>query len=285
MAWSNYHTHSHFCDGEGAPEEYVKEAIARGMYALGFSGHSPVPFHNIWNIQPERLEEYLQTVRDLKKKYEGQIKLYVSLEIDYIDAVQGIDNFRKYDLDYYFAGVHFIRQYADGSYWNFDTDSHEFSKGVNEIFGGDIQKAVETYYYDYKNMIIQGKPNLLSHLDLIKKFNKNDYFFSEDAPWYRKIVLETLDIVKESGAIMEINTRGVFRKLDKEYYPGNWIIKEALKMNIPVTINADAHHCKQVTSFHEEVAELLLNTGFTHIHILDEQGWHPVKFDKFGIKI
>lgn len=38
----NLHTHTQFCDGHAAMEEFVVEAIASGITHLGFSPHSPL---------------------------------------------------------------------------------------------------------------------------------------------------------------------------------------------------------------------------------------------------
>ena len=40
MIKSNFHTHTVFCDGADTPEELVNEAVKKGFFALGFSGHS-----------------------------------------------------------------------------------------------------------------------------------------------------------------------------------------------------------------------------------------------------
>ena len=40
MIKANFHTHTTYCDGKNTPEEMVQAAIALGMTAIGFSGHS-----------------------------------------------------------------------------------------------------------------------------------------------------------------------------------------------------------------------------------------------------
>ena len=47
---TNYHTHSTYCDGKASPREMVDFAVAHGFTALGFSGHSPLPFENTYSI-------------------------------------------------------------------------------------------------------------------------------------------------------------------------------------------------------------------------------------------
>jgi histidinol-phosphatase (PHP family) len=83
MILANYHTHCHFCDGQGELESYVVEAINKNMCAIGFSSHAPVPFKSDWHMQSDDLDKYLSEIDSLKKRYK-EIKIYSGLEVDYI---------------------------------------------------------------------------------------------------------------------------------------------------------------------------------------------------------
>ncbi|MEL6846638.1 MAG: PHP domain-containing protein, partial [Bacteroidota bacterium] len=89
MSWTNFHSHSHFCDGKGSPEEQVKSAIEKGMASFGFSSHCPVPFETSWAMKASALPEYLRETRRLQTSYADQIELYVGLEVDYIPSIIG----------------------------------------------------------------------------------------------------------------------------------------------------------------------------------------------------
>jgi len=96
MNFSNFHTHSLFCDGVALPEIYVEEAIKKGMDSLGFSSHAPVPFKNGWSMKYDKLMEYQKTIRTLQEKYNNIIKIYLGLEIDYIPGITtSFEEFRK----------------------------------------------------------------------------------------------------------------------------------------------------------------------------------------------
>ena len=94
MKWTNYHSHTHYCDGKGEPELYVKSAIQKGMYAYGFSGHSPVPFESGWNMKFEKLTTYLNEIKALKIKYNDQLKIYLGMEIDYVKDLISVDQYK-----------------------------------------------------------------------------------------------------------------------------------------------------------------------------------------------
>ena len=97
--------------------------------------------------------------------------------------------------------------------------------------------------------------------------------------------MQTLLDVKNSACILEINTSSVLKQFTKQFYPSNWILNECFKLEIPVTVNADAHNPSQLNNLHSEAAALLLDIGYTEIQILDETGRKAVKFSKSGINV
>jgi histidinol-phosphatase (PHP family) len=76
------------------------------------------------------------------------------------------------------------------------------------------------------------KFDILGHLDLIKKFNKNEKYFSEKENWYQKLMDEAIEEIARSKIIVEINTAGLDRPV-KETYPSVWVIKELIQREIP----------------------------------------------------
>ena len=89
MNWTNFHTHSHYCDGEGNLEDYIRKAIDKKMFAIGFSSHAPVDFKSYWHMEKTRLDEYLKEISDLQDKYSKDIRIYSGLEVDYIPGIIG----------------------------------------------------------------------------------------------------------------------------------------------------------------------------------------------------
>ena len=169
MYWTNYHSHTHFSDGKGEPELYVESAIKNGLYAYGFSCHSPVPFDSGWNMKYEKLAAYINEIKLLKEKYKNEIKLFLGMEVDYIKNLSGIKQYENIGLDYTIGGVHFLGQFENGRFWDFDGGKPWFTKGLNELFDGDIKKLVTFYYQQIVDMAIEEKPDIIAHFDLIKK--------------------------------------------------------------------------------------------------------------------
>ena len=274
--WTNYHSHTQYSDGKGAAELYVQSAIEHQMYAYGFSCHSPVPFNSGWNMKYENLLEYIHTVNRLKEKYKDKIKIFLGMEIDYIKNITGIKNFAHLGLDYTIGGIHFLGFFEDGKAWDYDGGKPLYEKGLNELFGGDIKRLVKYYYEQVNDMVVNEKPDVIAHLDLIKKYNKGNYFFDETEKWYRDLVFETLKVIARSNSIVEINTRGVLKGLDHEFYPSNFIIEKCKELKINVCMNADTHKPQDVMALLPDVKKLLSEKGFKEVFIFDEQGWHPI---------
>jgi histidinol phosphatase-like PHP family hydrolase len=48
--WSNFHTHSTYCDGKSSMEEHIAKARELKVSHLGFSSHAPLPFKGLEKI-------------------------------------------------------------------------------------------------------------------------------------------------------------------------------------------------------------------------------------------
>jgi histidinol-phosphatase (PHP family) len=164
----------------------------------------------------------------------------------------------------------------DGRPWDFDRGKSWYEQGLNELFDGNIKKLIHFYYQQISEMVTFQKIDIVAHFDLIKKFNAGHVFFNEDEKWYKDISFEALDTISKSGSIIEINTRGVLKKLNEEFYPSKALLKRCLELKIPICLSSDAHDPKDVMAYFPEACELLQAMGFNELHILDEQGWNPV---------
>jgi len=285
MKWTNYHTHSQYCDGKEELSAYVEEAIKKGFPAIGFSGHAPMPFYTEWTIKQENFADYLEEVQELKVEYKDKIQVYSGLEIDYIKELTGVEKFKDCKLDYTIGSVHFLGSFPNGEYFGIDHTGEKFERGLQGIFFGDIQELVIYYYRKINEMIASNPPDVIGHFDIIKKFNLNNRFFNENDNWYRDTVSECLNQVAKTGCIVEINTRGVFKKLCDDFYPSHWILQRCKQLKIPVMINGDAHHPSEIDSLFVPVAQKLKQIGFTEVSVFLDQKWKQVGFTENGLLI
>ena len=277
--YHNYHTHTRYCDGSDEPENYVTEAIHKNMEALGFSGHAPVPFENAWSTKPDKIEEYFTTIDNLKTKYSDKIRIYKSLEIDYIpDITKDFNTLKQlYDLDYTIGSVHLVKNNLSDELWFIDGPDKNYISGLEKIFDHDIRKAVKCYYAQINEMVLTQKPDMIGHMDKVKMNNKGR-FFSEDEAWYKKIVDDTMNVISMSNCIVEVNTRGIYKKRTDSFFPSDYILTQCLALNIPVTVNSDAHSPSELIYYFPEAMQLLIDIGFKGIHVFNEGTWSLKSF-------
>ena len=275
MIKANLHTHSKYCDGHASLKEVAETAVRKGFSILGFSSHAPVPFENAFSIKDEKaLAQYVEEIRVLKKAYADKIKIYLSLEIDYIpDITVPFKEFSsKYNLDYTIGSVHLVKNSND-ELWFIDGPKHEiYDEGLSNCFGGDIYAAVRAYYRQVNEMLTTQNPDMVGHIDKIKMHNKGRYF-EEDEAWYVKLIDETLDYVKANDAVMEVNTRGIYRGRSRSLFPGVAVLRKARKKNIPVSLNSDAHKPHELDGYYPEAQTILQDAGYREVYYFEDGSW------------
>jgi histidinol-phosphatase (PHP family) len=272
---TNHHTHSLYSDGSSQPEEYISAAIEKGFNLLGFTEHSPLPFENTFSFKKENKDEYLVLMNNLKQKYSDQIAVFSGMEMDYIPGMS--ENFSKvkaeYKLDYLIGSVHLVRPADKDELWFTDGPNYKtYDKGLNELFAGDIKKAVSTYFYQLNEMIENQHFDIIGHFDKIKMHNR-DRFFKEDESWYITLVNETLSLIQDRDIIVEVNTRGIYKKRSETTYPGLDILKKIKAMRIPVMVNSDAHKPHELDGEFEYGFSLLKEAGIGEVVYFKGNGW------------
>ena len=272
---TNHHTHSLYSDGSSQPEEYIIEAIAKGFHILGFTEHSPLPFENSFSFRKENKAEYIELMQNLKQKYSEEITVYTGMEMDFIPGIS--ENFSKvkaeYKLDYLIGSIHLVRPENSEELWFTDGPNYEtYDEGLNQLFGGDIKKAVTTYYRQLNEMIISQHFDVIGHFDKIKMHNR-DRFFREDEPWYKELISETMVLIQDRDIIVEVNTRGIYKQRSETTYPGIDTLKQIREMRIPVMVNSDAHKPYEIDLAMEQGFSLLKEAGINEVVFYKGNGW------------
>ena len=278
--WSNFHTHSTYCDGKASLSANV-EAGRHQLRSLGFSSHAPVPFDCPWTMKKEALQPYILEINALKKS-NPQMEIYAGLEVDYIPNVTGPRSF-QHQLDYTIGSIHFVDAFPDGTAWEADSPYGNFLKGLEKIFHNKIRGVITRYFELTRQMLEEGPPDVLGHMDKLKIHNKGKPLYDESESWYRHEVKKTVDTIKESGTIVEVNTRGLYVKKSDTPYPSPWILELLHAKNIPVTLNSDAHHPDDLINQFSETATLLKKIGFKKLSVLSQGEWKPLDFNETGL--
>lgn len=272
---ATYHTHSYFCDGVMHPEDYVRAAIEKGFTAIGFSSHAPVLFETDWTMKPQLLNDYIDTILRLKEKYGNRIQVYAGLETDYYP--NSPDYRGTPGLDYTIGAVHFLYSGKADRYMVLDGTPEEFLETLDIIYDGDVEAMITAYYSLLTEMIRKRPPDILGHIDILKKNNAGNRFFSEESRWYRAAVETTLNEIKKQQIIVEVNTGGISRGYTTEVYPSLWILKIMREMGIPVVLNSDAHNPDWIDAYYEKAEKMIKEAGYTKQRVLLDGVWQDVK--------
>ena len=277
MIKANYHTHTIFCDGGDQPEDYLNIALEKKLTAIGFSAHVPLPIANNWSMRPENFSNYLKELDHLKSVYSDRIEIYTGLEMDYLPTENpGIIAEYLNKVDYSIGAVHYLYDAASGNYYEIDGNLGEVDTAFKAIGRGDNRRCVAKYFQELTRVVIKYRPNILGHLDIIKKHNREGRYFDEHDEWYHDLVDELLVAVSASGTIIELNTGGMVRDLISQFYPADWILKKCLAKNIPVVISTDAHQAKDLDGCFDEAASKLKQLGFNKQTVLLNNRWQEI---------
>ncbi len=268
---TNHHAHTHYSDGVGAPTEYVEQALREGFSSYGFSDHAPIPLEGVGSMSITDLSDYVDEIKKLADTYAGRIKLFKSLEVDYIPGVINVDSthIAAAGLDYTVGAVHYVDYLRDGQPWSFQRANPVFEEGIDTIFGGNPRAMVERYFSLVREMVATHPPSVVAHLDRFKKRNTNGRYWTEEAPWYQRAVEETLEAIAGAGCILEINTRGIYRNEITDTYPTDWVVKRAYRRGIRLQVNSDAHHCNQISGGFAEAYQMLANLGIEELYVFN----------------
>ncbi len=266
----NVHTHSSYCDGNGLLSDFIAQALKCGYSSVGFSSHAPLLFETHFSIDIRTIQQYVDEIRHLQRS-EPRIKLLAGMECDYIPGMSSpFSEFKKnYGLDYIIGGVHLVKGIDSNNLWFIDGPlKSEFDKGLCEVFQNDIKKGVAQYYQQICEMLTTQELDILAHVDKIKMHNSGRYF-SEEEHWYQNLCMEVIDILKQKEVVVEINTRGIYKKRCPDYYPSKFILQNLLENNIRITISSDAHQPSELDLLMDEAAIYAAEIGFKEV-------WQPL---------
>lgn len=105
----NLHTHTKRCGhASGLDIQYVNSAIEAGFEILGFSDH--IPFEEIRipgaRMFYEQKEEYISSIKKLKKEFAGKIDIKIGYEVEYLEDKYAYLMEMKKECEYMILGQH-----------------------------------------------------------------------------------------------------------------------------------------------------------------------------------
>lgn len=267
MRYSNLHTHTLYSDGKNSIRENIEEAIEKSMLSIGFSDHSYTDFDLSYCIKKEKLSEYINEVRSLRREYADRIEVYLGYELD------GFSNIGDRELyDYTIGDCHYLRT-RDG-YMSIDHSKDCFFELLDNYFDSDPMRMARDYFETYAERIRVIRPDVLGHFDLVSKFGA----MPEDDEKYRAMARESLEASLEVTPIIEMNTGAISRGY-KALYPPAFLFDTIREKGARIVLSSDSHAKQNLTFYFDEAVEILRANRFESIVALVGG-----KFEEFGIK-
>ncbi|OHD96924.1 MAG: histidinol phosphate phosphatase [Sulfurimonas sp. RIFCSPHIGHO2_12_FULL_36_9] len=254
------HNHTKLCNhAEGEISQYIEKAIGCGIKYFGFSEHAPMNFDEKYRINFEQMREYEEAVLAAKERYKNKIEILLGYEVDYLIGYMD-ERVLNADVDYLIGSVHFIEE------WGFDNP--EF---IGNYKNQNIDEIWQKYFNAIEEMAQSRLFDIVAHMDLIKIFN---FLPSKEAV---DIAKNALIAIKKADMSIEINVAG-FRKPIGEAYPSLSLLKEANKLNIPITFASDAHTPEQVGLYSDEAIKMARSAGYAECVLYRKRKKYFIKF-------
>ncbi|MFW9905325.1 MAG: histidinol-phosphatase HisJ [Candidatus Thorarchaeota archaeon] len=272
----DYHTHTYLCNhATGTIEDYIKSAIGIGLVEIGISDHFPMellPEHfHIYAMTLNDFPIYIDEVKKFKLKYNHQINIKISSEVDYF--TEAFNGYKKFlspyldDFDYIIGSIHAI------PWKNHDAIPVDELEAVPLIKELGVDRFYIEYYDNLLKMVKTGFYDIIGHLDLPKKYG----LFPQNTENIWQKILQLLDEIERTDISVEINTSGLKRKA-KQVYPNEKIIKELIQRKIPIVLGSDAHSPQAIAFKFKETIEKTKKWGLTELSQFTRR-------ERIGVKI
>ena len=254
----NYHTHTFYCDGKDSPEELIKEALERGFFALGFSGHSYNEPDRAFAMSGRTAALYRKEISRLRAKYADKIEILCGIEQDYFSA-EPVDCY-----DYVIGSVHYVLK--NGSYIAVDDTAEAVKSAVKELYGGDFDGLAEDYFRLVSKAAEKTGADIIGHFDLVSKFSgQNGFgqslrFLAAAEAAVRKLV--------PLGIPFEINTGAMAHGIRSVPYPSPELMKIIKQHGGEIIFSSDCHDKKYLDYGFDIAEELARAAGFERAAVL-----------------
>lgn len=254
---ANYHAHTTRCrHATGKEEDYVNRAIEGGLQIFGFSDHTPYWFpgdyYSTFRMYPEQLEDYCNTVTDLKKYYANQIQVLLGLEVEYYPAYFDdlMARLRDTQVEYIILGQHFV------------------GNEIGEHYGGrftDQKQLLTRFCHQTMDGMQTGLFTYVAHPDLLN--------IQVDDGFYRQQMRMLCREAKSCNIPLEINLAGL--RVGKNY-PDERFWQVAAEENCKVILGCDAHAAIQAWDPENEAKAMEMVNRFD-LKLLETVELRPIR--------
>jgi histidinol-phosphatase (PHP family) len=249
------HMHTPLCKHAfGDPSEFAEAAVRRGLRAITFTCHSPMP-DGWWpevRMHDTQWDEYVNLVQHTTRQFDGQLDVRLGLESDWFPGMEPwLERLHtRTRLHHVLGSVHFFgRDYQD------------------RFFTGDVTAFRRQYFRHLAESAETGLFDTLAHPDLVKNFRPEEWSLRE----IQDEVEAALDRIAATGVAMELNTSGLHKRYS-EMNPSLPMLRMMFARGIPVVIGSDAHVSRRVGADFETAIDLVERAGYSEVsYFVDRQ--------------
>ncbi|MBQ4073810.1 MAG: histidinol-phosphatase [Clostridia bacterium] len=268
---SSAHVHTTYCDGKSTAAQMAKAAYDLGFVSLGFSSHAYQPFDPDYCMKKDQISAYRQEILDLKAEYEGKMAIYLGMERDFYSPVSPAD------YDYFIGSCHYF-QIPEG-FGCVDGAPDNLRYYIDHYCSGSGMELARQYFDLLQRYILSIRPPIIGHFDLVKKNNGILHLFDENDPAYRRMALDCLAALRETDAILEVNTGALARGYQIAPYPAPFLLKAWHDMKGKIMLNSDCHDARFIACQYDDAEEMMRACGYTSAVRL---GRHTL-FEEYGL--
>ena len=240
----NYHTHTYRCghaQSDFTDEDYVLTFIKNGFKKICFTDHVPmknkIDKRTNMRMDYSAKEEYYESIKSLKQKYQDKIKIELGFEVEYLPC--NIDELLeiKKEVNKIILGQHFVLNKNNELKIFRQAD---FTDEELLLYGKYIEKACE-----------MGLPDIIAHPD-IYMLNRNTFGKIEE-----KVAHMVCKAAEKYNVPLEINLNNpcyyYLKKRKNIIYPCREFWQIASNYNIKVLYGIDAHFKEQIDNYKESI--------------------------------
>jgi len=246
------HVHTNFSADCKTPIETILDAaISTGLHTIAITDHIDYNYENglIFEFSPPK---YDSTIKDMQKKYDGQIEILKGVELgikpDVLDKCQTLLETEAFD--FVIASMHGC-QGEDFYFGNFFDDKTP-------------QDAMIIYLQELLKMIkLFSNFDIIGHIDLPKRYNKDvaEMDLEPLIPFYTQIFKWLID----NGKGIELNTSGLRQNVGVQF-PDKRILKTYYECGGRIiTLGSDSHAENTLCEEFDIALSILSEIGFDSI--------------------
>ncbi len=271
---------SDYCDhAQSTLREMLQAAVDAGYHSFGVSEHAPRGEERF--LYPNELEmgwTLVKTIQDFEtycadlpviaSEFAGKLTVVRGFEAEVIPSVDYVSRMKGYRartlpdgtplFEFIVGSVHYVNEIQ------IDGEPEEWQRSA--AFAGGAENLAVAYYETITRMVNALQPDVVGHLDLVKR---NVVLAGVDPELLltdrvKSAARETIQEVKAQNGILDLNTAG-WRKGLGEPYPAPWIMEIANEYGVPFCFGDDSHNTSHVGAGITEARAYLLENGVTTI--------------------